>query len=132
MTNEQYLYVSYFGAAAGGVGLAVVTALFLARGHREATDQPLVARLGRLLRRIFPLWLLAAVLLGFMSVSYMQCKTYEEVVADRGYLIDKTQEQVHHMCLFLAVAPAVYGLVLMLFLWARAIVRRHHNCKRVS
>ncbi|MHC4186285.1 MAG: hypothetical protein ACYSR4_10180, partial [Planctomycetota bacterium] len=67
------------------------------------------------------------VLLAFMTVSYMECRTYEEVVADRDYLIDKTQEQLYRMSVWLAVALTTYAAVLMLFLWARAIVYRRHN-----
>jgi hypothetical protein len=67
------------------------------------------------------------VLLAFMTVSYMECRTYEEVVADRDYLIDKTQEQLYRMSVWLAVALTTYAAVLMLFLWARTIVYRRHN-----
>lgn len=79
------------------------------------------------LRRVFPSWLVLAVLLAFMTVSYMECRTYEQVVADRDYLIDKTQEQLYRMSVWLAVALTIYAVVLMLFLWARAIVHRHYN-----
>ncbi|MHC4665788.1 MAG: hypothetical protein ACYS9T_07510 [Planctomycetota bacterium] len=67
------------------------------------------------LRRVFPWWLVLAVLLAFMTVSYMEFRTYEQVVADRDYLIDKTQEQLYRMSVWLAVALTIYAVVLMLF-----------------
>ena len=127
MTNEQYLYISYFGAAAGGIVLAALTAIILARPHRRITEAPAPIKLGKFLRRAFPSWLLLAVLLGFISVSYMECRTYAEVVADRYYLVDKTQQQVYRMSICLAVALMSYTAVLILFLWARARAQRHHN-----
>lgn len=127
MTNEQFLYISYFGAAVGGIGLAVLTAIILARSARQATESHFVPQLGRFLRRALPPWLILTVLLGFISVSYMECRSYAEVVADRDYLIDKTQEQAYHMSLCLAIALMAYAFVLVLFLWARARAQRYHK-----
>lgn len=123
MSNEQYLQVSYFVAAGAGVAAAVVTALVLRRANREATEAPSdVAWAGRLLRRGLPTWLILAVLLGFVSVSYFDCKhdTYEEVVADRGHLVGVTRLQASVMARYLTCALVGYGVVLGLFLWARA------------
>jgi len=123
VTNEQYLHVSYFAAAVGGVALATLTAAMLAHPHRQATQGQLLPKLGRFLRRAFSPWLILTVLLGFMSVSYMECRTYDQVVADRSYLVDKTQQQIHRMALSLAIALMAYAAVLLLFLWARARAR---------
>jgi len=122
VTNEQYLYVSYFVAAAAGITAAAVMILWLGRAHREATAGAATNVLGIVLRRAFPAWLILAVLLGFMSVTYFDCShgSYVTIVADREHLIHKTQEQVTAMCRYLAVAVVAYGFVMMLFLWARA------------
>ena len=127
MTNEQYLYVSYFAAAAGGACLAVVSAVVMARPHRLATAGVVVQKLGALLRRVFPVWLVLAVLLGFLSVSYIDCahSDYAQVVEDRQHLVHTTQDQASAMMQYLAVALLTYGFVLMLLLWARA--RRLHK-----
>ncbi len=129
MTNEQYLYISYFAAAAGGVVLAILTAIILARPNRQATEGQILPKLGKFLRRVFPSWLILTVLLGFISVSYIDCahENYAKVVADRDHLVDKTQEQVFLMSICLAVALMAYALVLMLFLWARARAQRYHK-----
>ena len=122
VTNEQYLYVSYFVAAAAGITAAAVMILWLGRAHREATAGAATNVLGIVLRRAFPAWLILAVLLGFMSVTYFDCShgSYATIVEDRQHLIHKTQEQVTAMCRYLAVAVVAYGFVMMLFLWARA------------
>jgi hypothetical protein len=122
VTNELYLYVSYFAAGAGGVGLAALTAIMLAGPNRRATGWAALPQLGKFLRRALPSWLILAVLLGFISVTYFDCShnTYAEIAADRGHLVDKTQEQVHRMVLLLAVALLSYSCVLALFLIAGA------------
>jgi H+/Cl- antiporter ClcA len=123
VTNEQYLHVSYFAAAIGGVALATLTAALLASANRQATQGRILPRLGKFLRRVLPPWLILTLLLGFMSVSYMECRSYSEVVADRSYLVDKTQQQIHRMAIYLAIALMAYAAVLVLFLWARARAR---------
>lgn len=122
VTNEQYLYVSYFLAAGAGLCLAGVTMLILARPHFLATAGAVAGRLGAVLRRFLPIWLVLAVLLGFMSVSYFDCghTTYEQIVADRHHLIDRTHAHASRMALYLAIALSAYGFVMVLFLWARA------------
>lgn len=129
MTNEQYLYLSYFAAATGGVGLAILTALILAHPHRQATENRILPHLGRFLRRIFPSWLILMVLLAFISISYIDCahENYAKVVADRDHLINKTQDQVFIMSIFLSIALISYTAVLILFLWARARTQSYRH-----
>ncbi len=121
MTNEQYLYISYF-AAVVGTGLAAVIAAALARPNRRATIGPILKWLGAIMRRVLPVWLLLAVLLGFMSVSYIDCghPNYSDVVADHPHMVQKTQEQVSRMTLGLVAVLVAYSFLLILFLWARA------------
>jgi tellurite resistance protein TehA-like permease len=122
MTNESYLNVSYFAAVILGLILAVMTWFILYRPHKEATTAAKIEKLGSLLRRVFPSWLILAVLLAFISVSYFDCDhtDYEQIVADRDHLVGKTQEQVYTMLISLAVALFSYCFVLVLFLWVRA------------
>lgn len=122
MTNEMYLYVSYFAAIILGLVLATLTLVILRGPHRQATTEAKVKKLASLIRRIFPPWLILTVLLAFISVSYIDCDhtNYTQVVADRGHLINKTQEQVSTMSIWLAIALFTYCFVLLLFLWARA------------
>ena len=114
--------MSYFAAVTVGLCLAVVTAVILTRPHYRATAATAAKKLGTIIRRIFPVWLVLAVLLGFVSVSYFDCghSNYTGIVNDRPHLIHKTQEQVSAMALYLAVAVVTYGFVLLLFLWVHA------------
>jgi hypothetical protein len=134
VTNEHYLYVSYFVAVGAGITVAAVMTLWLGRAHREATAGAAANGLGTVLRRAFPAWLILAVLLGFMSVTYFDCShgSYATIVADREHLIHKTQEQVTAMCRYLAVALVAYGFVIMLFLWARARADRKNSAHGTS
>lgn len=84
MTNEQFLHTSYFVAAAAGVSMSIATALILARPHRLATARAVLTKLGTILRRAFPTWLVLAVLLGFMAVSYFDCSHPPYLYRDRG------------------------------------------------
>jgi hypothetical protein len=112
MDNERYLVVSYFAAAGIGVAAAVATALVLGGPIRRALAA--AAPLGRLLRRALPAWLVLAVLLGFLSVTYFDChyKTYQDIVASRYHLVEKTFEQGSQMAVYLASALVAYGLAL--------------------
>jgi hypothetical protein len=120
MDNERYLVVSYFAAAGIGVALALATALVLGGPIRRALAA--AAPLAQLLRRALPPWLVLAALLGFLSVTYFDCqhKTYQDIVAGRLYLVDKTFEQGSQMAVYLAAALVAYGLVLGICLAVQA------------
>jgi len=120
MDNERYLVVSYFAAAGIGVAMALATALVLGGPIRRALAA--AAPLARLLRRALPPWLVLAVLLGFLSVTYFDCqhKTYQDIVADRHHLVERTFEQGSQMAVYLAAALVAYGLALGIGLAAQA------------
>ena len=126
MTNVQYLHLSYFAAVAGGLAVAALILAILAGPNREATTGPVLLPFGRFLRRILPSWLLLAVILGFISVTYFDCnhETYDQIVADRGHLIDTSQEQTVSMSVALAVAVTCYAVALVLFSWAGVVTHR--------
>lgn len=106
--------------------MAALILVILAGPNREATTGALLLPFGRFLRRILPSWLLLAVILGFISVTYFDCnhETYDQIVADRGHLIDKSQEQTVSMSVALAVAVTCYAVALVLFSWAGVVTRR--------
>jgi len=121
MSNEQYLTVSYFAVAGAGVLAAVGIALVLQkplRGAMEACATPL----GRILRRAMPAWLILAVLLGFLSVTYFDCShdSYEKIVADRGHLVSKTREHGSAMSLYVAGGLALFSLLVGLCVFAHS------------
>ena len=117
VTNEQLLYVTYFGAAAGGVILAAGTVLLLNRPLRQMLQ---TAGVGKFLARLFPSWIVLAAILGFISVNYVECKNYSEIVNDRGYIIDKTHELVYHIAFAIKLAVLIYAVIVIPHLWAAA------------
>ena len=125
MTNEHYLVVSYFAAAGAGVVAAVAVALVLRKPLRKALAA-CVAPLAPIVRRSLPAWLVLAVLLGFLSVTYFDCghDSYEKIVADREHLVSKTCEQGSAMSLYVAVGLVLFSLVVGLCVFAHARRRR--------
>jgi len=117
VTNEQLLYVTYFGAAAAGAILAVGTVLLLNRPLRRLLQ---TAGFGKLLGHLFPTWIILAAILGFISVNYVECKKYSEIVNDRGYIIDKTRELVYHIAFAIKLAVFIYAVIVIPHLWATA------------
>ena len=119
MTNESYLYVSYFAAALGGIAAALLTAALLRPAICQAFADAM-APLGRLLRRVLPPWLILAVLFAFMATSYMDCShhSYEDVVRDRPHMEDVTRSQATGMLAFRSVSLLAYGLALTVALAA--------------
>jgi hypothetical protein len=96
MTNEQYLIVSYFCVAVFGAAIGFAAYLWLrAPLHGIAAALPWKAFRG-LLSRLFPVGIVLPGLLGFISVNYRGCKLqeYEKIVADRSYLVSKSQQQI--------------------------------------
>lgn len=129
MTNEKYLYISYFASIILGLILTTVTLVILRRPHQEATMEAKIKKFGSLMRRIFPFWMVVTVLLAFISVSYIDCNhtNYAQVVADRNHLIVKTQQQVSNMSLWLAIALFTYCFVFVFFLLIKARAKRFQN-----
>ena len=117
MTNENYLIVSYFCAAAGGLAGAAATALLLRSAVRRAVAAVL-APVGKVFRRVLPAWLVLLVLFAFTSVSYLDCdhSTYQEVVKDRAHMEQVTRTQASKMLNYLTAGLLVYAAALAVML----------------
>jgi hypothetical protein len=114
VTNEQYLIVSYFTTAGGGVLAAIATGLALRGPLRSA-----VARFTRPARtfmgRALFAWLVMGVLLAFMSVGYFgTCdhQTYKSVVEDMPWMVLKTRGQIESIFEYLLAGVLTYALAL--------------------
>ena len=98
MTNEQYLIVSYFCVAAISVAIGFAAYFWLRAPVRRgiAAALPMESGCEAYLSRLFPVGVILPGLLGFISVSYKGCnfQQYEKIVADRSYLVSKSQEQI--------------------------------------
>ena len=117
MTNEQLLYLTYFGAAAGGVILAACTAMLLNKPLRQALRD---LRIAKFFNILLPVWLILTVILGFISVNYLECREYSSVINDRQYIIERSQEVVFRMAFSLKIALFVYAVIIIPQLWAAA------------
>ena len=126
MSNEQFLIVSYFTAAAICLVLGVATYLWFRRPLEGIAEQAPSAPLARLLRRVFSASVVGPAVLGFLSVSYYSCKvtTYEQVIASQSYLFGKNEEQVQAALLYVLGAILVWGFLNPFFLSPGVAARR--------
>jgi hypothetical protein len=114
MTNERYLIVSYFVVAALAVAVAWATWLYLRRSFRAVAQTLSEGSFSRILKAMFPAGLFLPAFLGFISVSYYGCSTsYEKIVKDRSYLIQKNQEQISSILLWIAGALLFWDLLIV-------------------
>jgi hypothetical protein len=118
MTNERYLIASYFAGAALSVGLGAIVYLFLRPPFVRVADAASGRRLSSVLKRLLPWGLLFPAVLGFVSVSYQGCgrNTYEEIVQSRSYLVEKNQEQLSSVLLYILVAVVFWDVIVLLIL----------------
>ena len=116
MTNEQYLGASYFAGAAISIALGALVYFYLRRSFCEIAEASSGKRFPAILKRLFPFGLILPALLGFISVSYSSCnhETYEKIVQDRKYLVEKNHEQLSSILFSLLIAILVWNLVLIL------------------
>ncbi|MGA8221797.1 MAG: hypothetical protein WB780_09095 [Candidatus Acidiferrales bacterium] len=118
MTNERYLIASYFAVAVLSAGLGTMVYQFLRRPFGGVADAASGKRLSSTLKRLLPCGLLFPALLGFVSVSYQSCgrRTYEEIVQNRSYLVEKNQEQISSVLLYILVAVVFWDVIVFLIL----------------
>ena len=122
MTNEQYLIGSYFAVAVLAIAFAGATWLYLRRSFERITQALWLGNLSQILKTMFPAGLFFTAFLGFITVSYRGCgKSYEDIVKERSYLLQKNQEQISSILLWIAAAVLFWDLVIFLALrFARA------------
>jgi hypothetical protein len=118
MTNEQYLIASYFAGAALSAGLGAMAYLFLRRPFGGVADAASGKRLSSMLKKLLPWGLLFPALLGFVSVSYQGCgrTTYQEIIQNRSYLVEKNQEQISSVLLYILVAVVFWDVIVLFIL----------------
>jgi hypothetical protein len=121
MTNEQYLAVSYFVCAALSIALGTLAYFYLRRpfaGAAEAASTKRSPLILKILKRLFPCGLVLPALLGFVSVSYRSCErtTFAQIAESRRYLIEKNQEQISSVFLYILLAVLFWDVVVLLIL----------------
>jgi len=120
MNNETYLIVSYFVVFAVACALGVATYFVLRRTVADLTRAARGGRLGQILRRLLLIGLLLPAILGFFSVTYYSCDkdTYEKIIEERSYLVEKNKEQISSTLNYLIGAIYIWGLLVVGFLFA--------------
>lgn len=115
MSNERYLIVSYFAGAAVSLALGMLVYLYLRRPFGEIAETASTKWFAAILKKFFPFGLVFPALMGFISVSYASCnhETYEKIVQDRKYLVERNQQQLSSTLLFLLIAILVWNLLLV-------------------
>lgn len=98
MNDELYLVISYFAIGAMCAGLAFIAFSLVRSSFVALTATTLGDRLGRLLKRLLFAGILLPSMAGFFSVTFISCsskyQSYQEVIADRSYLVAKNEEQL--------------------------------------
>ena len=119
MSNEQFLSLTFILGGCIALLLGLGTYLWLRRPFLEILASLRPPKLVSLLRKLFPVTKVAVGLLGFISVSYYgSCpsRSYLEIVADRGYVVARNQEQIATGLGYLAIAVLAWGLLLAVIL----------------
>lgn len=125
MTNERYLIVSYFVSALGSLGLGVAAYRVLRDPFAAIADAVAGSR-SAILKRALRVSTIMAAVLGFLSVSYTQhgCVSYENVVKDRGYLVQLNREQLQSAGNWIVYAVFAWCVIVLICL---AVWRSHQE-----
>ena len=119
MSNEHYLVVSYFVVGFLSLALGLAAYRVLQRPFAAIAEATAGLRAG-LLKRTLALSLTLAAILGFVSVSYLDCnKGYDEIVKDRGYMNQINREQLQHAGNWIVFAVLAWGFIVVILLAAR-------------
>lgn len=115
MSNEAYLVLSYWTVAGLCLAAGSVVYLSLRRSFLGLISFLPTRALATVLKRVFFLGVALPALLGFCSVSYKGCavKTYDQVVENRSYIVEKNQEQL---------AVALTRITYALFGWSLVVL----------
>jgi len=118
MSNEHYLIVSYFVVGFVSLSLGVAAYRVLRRPFAAIAEAAAGLR-GTMLKRTLALSLALAAVLGFLSVSYKSCgMSYEDIVKDRSYLVQKNREQLQGAGNWIGYTILAWGFVVAIGLVA--------------
>jgi len=118
MSNEHYLIVSYFVAGFVSLGVGLTAYRLLRAPFAVIAERVSGKSRGLILIRTLATSLAVAALLGFLSVDYKACLTYEQVVKDRDYLVEMNHRQLERAGNWTAGAVLVWGFVVVIGLVA--------------
>ena len=121
MTNEHYLFISYFAFALLCFGLGLLVYFILRKPFDGVAEAIAGKSRSTLLKRLLVFSMTAASVLGFLGVSYNQqgCTKYEEVIKERKNLVARNVEQVQGARDWIQWTLAAWGVVVAVGLTAR-------------
>ncbi len=134
MSNEHYLFVSYF--LVGLVSLCLGIGMYrVLRTPFAAVAEAATGRLrSRVLTRALGIFMTLAAVLGFLSVSYNQrgCVSYEHVIQNRYLLEQNSKEQLQKAADWIVAAVFFGCLVVLICLIALRRAQANPDDKRIS
>jgi len=120
MTNEEYLIISYFTVGILCVALSVLVYVLLRDSFYITVSSYYRNKLPIILKRLFLIGILFSALIGFFSVSYTDCKgSYQGVISERAFLVEKSQAQLSAVMLYIVVAIIMWSLMVAVILMIR-------------
>jgi len=113
MSNERYLFISYFAFALLCFGLGLLVYFILRKPFEAVADSIVGKSRGTLLKRMLMLSMTAASVLGFLGVSYNQqgCVKYEQVIQERRNLVNRNIEQIQNTRDWVVWTVLAWGVV---------------------
>jgi len=113
MSNERYLFISYFAFALLCFGLGLLVYFILRKPFEAVADSIVGKSRGTLLKRMLMLSMTAASVLGFLGVSYNQqgCVKYEQVIQERSNLVNRNIEQIQNTRDWVVWTVLAWGVV---------------------
>jgi len=113
MSNERYLFISYFAFALLCFGLGLLVYFILRKPFEAVADSIVGKSRSTLLKRMLMLSMTAASVLGFLGVSYNQqgCVKYEQVIQERSNLVNRNIEQIQNTRDWVVWTVLAWGVV---------------------
>jgi hypothetical protein len=118
VTDDLFLKLSYFGMGTLSLLLGGALYLLLRRSFGDVARYGAPGPGARLLGRLFGCGMLVASFSGFLSVSVPGCahRSYEEIVSDREYIVEKARFQASASMTYAVDGLLVTGSLVALLL----------------
>ena len=115
--------MAQFTVAAFSLLLAFVAIGWLHRSWRGFTNALDKERTRPVFRKLFPITIILYAVLGFLSVNYYVsgCETipYEQIIANKSHMVDKTHTQLSQILSYIVVVLMLWGFHGLVILIAR-------------
>lgn len=123
MGNEGFLISAYFATGLASAGLALTVYLWLRKPFGSILASSGREFLANSWKRSFPIGTILFGLAAFLSVNYYQgcneTRTYQAIVADRSWIVQKVREQLTGTLDRLLVAIFLWAVIAFLLLIVR-------------